>query len=136
MTAALSGLTAGVALMISPAGEITSCPDWTTTSFPSGVRRCQIIPTVLLWPSAAVTAGVPAGRETGFHQLRHYFASAALANGVDIRSLAAYLGHTDPGFTLRMYVHLMPDADDRLRLAIDRVFTSSDGPATAREAGR
>jgi integrase len=79
---------------------------------------------------------VDAVRETGFHQLRHHFASACLANGVDIRSLAANLGHTDPGFTLRTYTHLMPDADDRLRLAIDRVFTRPDGPATAREAGR
>jgi hypothetical protein len=36
------------------------------------------------------------------HALRHYFASALLANGVDIRALAAYLGHHDPGFTLRV----------------------------------
>ena len=29
----------------------------------------------------AVTAAVPSGHETGFHSLRHYFASACLANG-------------------------------------------------------
>jgi hypothetical protein len=50
--------------------------------------------------------------------------------------LAAYLGHHDPGFTLPTYVHLMPDADDRMRAAVDRAFASSDGPATAQEGTR
>jgi len=70
------------------------------------------------------------------HALRHYFASACLHNGVDIRALAAYLGHHDPGFTLRTYVHLMPDADDRMRAAVDRAFSGSDGPATAQGVRR
>jgi hypothetical protein len=55
---------------------------------------------------------------------------------VDIRALAAFLGHHDPGFTLRTYVHLMPSADDRMRLAVDTAFASSDGPATAQGAAR
>jgi integrase len=70
------------------------------------------------------------------HALRHYFASASLYNGVDIRALAAYLGHSDPGFTLRIYTHIMPDADDRMRQAVDAVFAASDGPATARRVAR
>jgi integrase len=52
--------------------------------------------------------GVVPGRENGFHQLRHHFASVALRDGVDIRQLAEYLGHSDPAFTLRVYCHLMP----------------------------
>jgi len=35
-------------------------------------------------------------REHGFHALCHAYASWLLANGVDIRSLADYLGHADP----------------------------------------
>jgi integrase len=54
-----------------------------------------------------------------------------LARGVDIRALSEYLGHHDPGFTLRTYVHLMPDVDDQARQAVDAAFASSDGPATA-----
>jgi hypothetical protein len=47
--------------------------------------------------------------------------------------LATYLGHHDPGFTLRAYVHLMPDAADRMRLVVDRALsTEADGPGTAR----
>ena len=70
------------------------------------------------------------------HALRHYFASACLHNGVDIRALASYLGHSDPGFTLRTYVHWMPSAGDRMRQAVDAVFLSFDGPATARQGVR
>lgn len=83
------------------------------------------------WQPALKAAGIPAGRENGQHALRHYDASALLARGVDIRALSEYLGHHDPGFTLRTYVHLMPDADDRARQAVDAAFASSDGPATA-----
>ncbi|HEV7651367.1 MAG TPA: tyrosine-type recombinase/integrase [Actinophytocola sp.] len=59
------------------------------------------------------------GRE-GPHQLRHFYASVSLADGVNIRELADYLGHADPGFTLRVYGHLLPDSHDRARQAIDR----------------
>ncbi len=90
-----------------------------------------------LWKPALEKAGVLAARENGFHALRHYFASACLHNGADIRALAEYLGHHDPGFTLRTYVHLMPDAGDRMRAAVDRMLGGeADGPATARGARR
>lgn len=62
---------------------------------------------------------VTTGRE-GPHQLRHFYASVSLVDGVNIRELADYLGHADPGFTLRVYGHLLPDSHDRARQAIDR----------------
>ena len=34
--------------------------------------------------------------EGSLHQLRHLFASALLAGGVDIKALSEYLGHHDP----------------------------------------
>jgi integrase len=88
------------------------------------------------WQPALRGVGLPCSRQNGMHALRHYFASALLANGVDIRALAAYLGHSDPGFTLRVYVHLMPDAGDRMRAAVDAVFAASDGPAMAQAVRR
>ena len=42
-----------------------------------------------------------------------------LHGGVAIRALSEYLGHTDPGFLLRVYTHLMPSVHDRKREAID-----------------
>lgn len=85
-----------------------------------------------LWRAARRSASVPDTRDNGVHVLRHTAASAWLANGVDIRTVAEYLGHTDPGFTLRVYSHLMPDAADRARKAMDAFFASApDVPRTA-----
>ena len=44
------------------------------------------------------------------HALRHHYASVTLHDGVNIKDLAAYLGHHDPGFTLRLYTHLLPSS--------------------------
>lgn len=41
-----------------------------------------------------------------FHWLRHTFATTMIALGVDVRTVAAWLGHADPGFTLHIYVDL------------------------------
>lgn len=86
------------------------------------------------WRPALQAAGIPNSRENGFHALRHHFASVLLHDGADIAALAAYLGHHDPGFTLRTYVHLMPDAADRMRSVVDRALAlGTDGPQTAQE---
>ena len=69
------------------------------------------------------------------HALRHFYASALLDAGESVKALASYLGHTDPGFTLRVYTHLMPASEERTRRAIDALFGTTgetpDGPATA-----
>ncbi|GAA3709757.1 hypothetical protein GCM10022224_089090 [Nonomuraea antimicrobica] len=90
-----------------------------------------------VWKPALVAAGViPApdkdprkrsryatSRKEELHQLRHYYASVMLAGGVSVKELAEYLGHADPGFTLRVYAHMMPGSYDRARRAIDdRLF--------------
>ncbi|KAF5999760.1 integrase [Streptomyces sp. WAC00263] len=59
----------------------------------------------------------------------------ALDAGESIKALSEYLGHHDPGFTLRTYTHLMPSSGTRTRAAVDRVFRdgepADDGPETA-----
>jgi integrase len=55
---------------------------------------------------ASAQAGVP---WIGFHTFRHTSASMLLESGKNIRQVAAWLGHTDPAFTLRTYTHLMDD---------------------------
>lgn len=51
------------------------------------------------------------------HKLRHTFASILIAVGVDPGSVMDQLGHSDPGFTLRLYRHSMRrDADARASL--------------------
>ena len=48
------------------------------------------------WHPALKAAGLAPGRENGFHQLRHDFASVVLRDGVDVGTLAEYLGHSTP----------------------------------------
>ncbi|WP_333758475.1 tyrosine-type recombinase/integrase [Streptomyces sp. ISBFB 2968] len=72
-------------------------------------------------------------REFGFHVLRHTFASVVLAEGETITQLAAWLGHSDPAFTLRTYVHFMPKSGQRGRAAIGRFMSGQ--PAETNGAG-
>ena len=48
-------------------------------------------------------AGLPTVR---FHDLRHTFATLALQNGVDIKTVSGMLGHFSAGFTLDTYAHV------------------------------
>jgi len=41
-----------------------------------------------------------------FHDLRHTFATVALQNGVDIKTVSGMLGHYSAGFTLDTYAHV------------------------------
>lgn len=55
------------------------------------------------------------------HKLRHTFASILVALGDDPGSVMDQLGHTDPGFTLRVYRHGMRRdraAKERLRALV------------------
>jgi integrase len=84
----------------------------------------------VVWQTAFRKAGLDyRNRADGMHALRHFYASVLLAQGVSIKELAEYLGHSDPGFTLRTYTHLVPSSFERARLAIDGVFGlgSADG---------
>lgn len=72
------------------------------------------------WGKACGRAGIHKDRQ-GFHHLRHTYASRLLSSGVDIRALSEFLGHSDPGFTLRTYCHLQSSATYAARKAIDDV---------------
>ncbi|GDY82699.1 hypothetical protein SAVCW2_18980 [Streptomyces avermitilis] len=78
-----------------------------------------------------------AAREHGMHALRHFYASVLLDAGENTKALSHYLGHNDPGFTLRVYTHLMPSSDARARKAVDTLYSDTlstpDGPQTAQE---
>jgi integrase len=55
---------------------------------------------------ATEAAGVP---RVTFHTFRHTCASLLFAAGKSPKQVQTWLGHTDPAFTLRVYVHLMDD---------------------------
>ncbi|MFE5484531.1 tyrosine-type recombinase/integrase [Streptomyces sp. NPDC056527] len=100
------------------------------------------------WKPALASAGIipipekghryAAAREHGMHALRHFYASVLLDAGENIKALSLYLGHSDPGFTLRVYTHLMPSSETRTRKAISAMYRAAghahDGPETAQAA--
>ncbi|WP_274558567.1 tyrosine-type recombinase/integrase [Streptomyces spiramyceticus] len=85
-----------------------------------------------VWKPALALAGVippkepgkryAAAPDDGMHALRHFYASVLLDAGENIKALSVYLGHSDPGFTLRIYTHLMPSSEERTRAAVSTVF--------------
>ena len=54
-------------------------------------------------------AGLPHIRS---HNLRHTFATLALQNGVDVKTVSSMPGHYDAGFTLRTYTHATRQKQD------------------------
>lgn len=81
-----------------------------------------------IWRPALRAAGLEAKRENRCHALRHFYASTLLDAGESILALSEYLGHADPGFTLRTYTHLMPSSTERTKAAIDAMLSVPSAP--------
>lgn len=86
------------------------------------------------WRPAVETAGLPDG--TGFHALRHYYASLLIRHGESVKTVQARLGHASAVETLDTYSHLWPDSDDRTRDAIDSVLGESAADPLRTETGQ
>lgn len=67
-----------------------------------------------------------AGLDSGirFHDLRHTFATLALQNGVDAKTVSGMLGHTSSSFTLDVYTHLTRGMQEA---AADKMEAFMDG---------
>jgi integrase len=87
-----------------------------------------------VWRPAVKSSGAPAG--TGFHSLRHFYASLLIRHGESVKVVQARLGHASAAETLDTYSHLWPDSEDRTRVAVDEVLGPRVSPAChAGEAG-
>lgn len=75
------------------------------------------------WRAAVRAAGAPDG--TGFHALRHFYASLLIRHGESVKVVQARLGHASAAETLDTYSHLWPDSEDRTRAAVDGTFGSA-----------
>jgi integrase len=56
-----------------------------------------------------------------FHALRHTFATRALENGMDVRTLADILGHANANVTLNVYAHSMTEHKRHMMNNMQRV---------------
>ncbi len=64
-------------------------------------------------------AGIPKVR---FHDLRHTFATLALQNGVDIKTVSGMLGHFSAGFTLDTYAHVTTTAQKEAAATMENIL--------------
>ena len=67
-------------------------------------------------------AGLPKVR---FHGLRHTFATLALQNGVDVKTVSGMLGHFSAGFTLDTYAHVTTAAQRHAANTIGTVLSGA-----------
>jgi integrase len=70
-------------------------------------------------------AGVPKIR---FHDLRHTHASLSLAAGASLKAVSTRLGHSSPAFTLKTYVHHLPEQEQALLGYWNTLINAADTP--------
>ena len=63
-----------------------------------------------------------------FHDLRHTFATMALENGMDIKTLSAMIGHISSETTLNIYSHITDTMQQQAAVRIDREIGGTDAP--------
>ena len=71
----------------------------------------------------AVKAGLPASFTP--HDLRHVFASVALANGIPVTDVSRYLGHRSVDMTFRIYSHFIPSSFETARKVLDEQWSDA-----------
>jgi hypothetical protein len=124
-----------------PTGRLVTKPDlFTRIGGDGAVRRTDF--NTGAWKPALVAADVipaPSGTKppesTGCTLCGTSTPRCSLDAGENIKALSQYLGHSDPGFTLRVYTHLMGSSESRTRTAVDTMYEGIgsvlDGPETA-----
>ena len=69
-------------------------------------------------------AGLP---EIRFHDMRHTFATVALQNGVDVKTVSGMLGHYSAGFTLDTYAHVTTAAQRQTANTMSSILSDAVG---------
>ena len=65
-------------------------------------------------------------KKVRFHNLRHTFATMALENGMDIKTLSAMIGHISAETTLNIYSHITDTMQRQAAVKIDREIGGTD----------
>ena len=62
-----------------------------------------------------------------FHDMRYTFATVALQNGVDIKTVSGMLGHYSAGFTLDTYAHVTTQAQRQAANTMANILSGAVG---------
>lgn len=63
-------------------------------------------------------------KEFRFHDLRHFYASLLISEGIDVVTVSKCMRHAKPATTLRIYAHWFPDVDEAPRTAVKNLFAA------------
>lgn len=78
-------------------------------------------------------------KQIRFHDIRHTYATLAIASGMDVRMLAERLGHADASITLRIYSHILDSQRRRSAQSLDSLLEVAEStaihPATGKNVG-
>ena len=75
------------------------------------------------WKALAESLGLVGtqGRRPTFHDLRHTFATYAISEGIDVKTVSSILGHANAAMTLNIYASADPNSKRAAAETIDRV---------------
>lgn len=65
-------------------------------------------------------------RQVRFHDLRHVFATNALAQGMDVKTLSTIIGHVSTSTTLNVYAHATDTMREAAAMKIDRGIAKAE----------
>lgn len=77
-----------------------------------------------IWRRSAARAGFRPGTRSGWHLLRHYYASTLIRRGLSPVAVAKRLGDT-PKTVMATYAHLFHDDDERTRRAVEEAWSEA-----------
>lgn len=82
------------------------------------------------WNALASSMGLVGtqGRVPSFHDLRHTFATFAIAEGVDVKTVSSILGHANASMTLDIYASADPASKRAAAKTIDDVMSRRPDP--------
>lgn len=75
------------------------------------------------WRRAREISGID--RKWRLHDLRHWTATAGIASGHDVRTVAGRVGHSNAAMTLRVYAHAVEQADGALGRALGEALRAA-----------
>ena len=82
----------------------------------------------VVWEQAGRTkGGLPAIR---LHDVRHSYATAALAAGIPAKIVSERLGHANVQITLDTYSHVIPGLDEQAAATVARLILEGSGTAS------
>jgi integrase len=73
--------------------------------------------------------------EVRLHDLRHFTATQLIGAGVDVRTVAGRLGHSDPSVTLRVYSHALEERERAAAEIMGRVLMPTPAATGELETG-